>query len=74
MLESGLAGPARRPGGPSVDMPEPLQDLSQQDEIRGLRHVPPGIGRPRPLSPQRGQSGTVSRIVRHRHQRGAPGQ
>ena len=69
------AGPAARPpGGPSVDMPEPLQDLSQQDEIRGLRYVPPGIGRPRPLSRQRGQSGTVSRIVRHRHLGGAPGQ
>ena len=26
-------------------MPESLQDLSRPDEIRGLRRVPPGIGR-----------------------------
>jgi hypothetical protein len=30
-----------RPGGPSVHVPESLQDLSQQGEIRGLRRVPP---------------------------------
>src|SRR5450755_447526 len=86
-FDAGKAVQRGRPGGPSVHVPESLQDLSQQGEIRGLRRVPlglhrvssglprgPGGGRPRPLSQQRDQSGTVSRTVRHSHQGGAPEQ